>query len=102
MITAFCSLLILQQVQPVFLYRELRYRPATNRNIRTWLVHVSSRTDLSIIKKKIIGDEEEMDLDAEEDSKENEWTCDIWVSRSRVAEVSSLVQMTLCCWVSYS
>ena len=48
MIIAFCSLLILQQVQPAFLYWALRYRPATNRNVRTWLVHVSSRTDLSI------------------------------------------------------
>ena len=26
----------------------MRYRPATNRNIRTWLVYVSNRTDLSI------------------------------------------------------
>jgi len=48
MINAFCSLLVLQQVQPLFLYWSLRYRPATNRNIRTWLVHASSRIDLSI------------------------------------------------------
>ena len=43
-----CCLLVLQQVQPVFLYCALSYVPATNRNIRMWLVHVSSRTDLSI------------------------------------------------------
>jgi len=48
MIIAFCSLLILQQVQPVFLYWALWYRPATNRNMRTWLVHVSSRINVSI------------------------------------------------------
>jgi len=48
MVNAFGSLPVLQQVQPVFLYWSLWYRPATNRNIRTWLVHASSRTDLSI------------------------------------------------------
>jgi hypothetical protein len=33
-----------------------------------------------------------MDTDAEEDSEENGWTCDIRVSRSSVAVGSSLVQ----------
>jgi hypothetical protein len=68
----------------------LRYRSATNRNIRTWLVHVSSRIDVN--KRSIIGEDEEMDPDAGEDSEENEWTCDIRVSRSSVAECSNLVQ----------
>jgi len=40
MITAFCC--------RFSLYQALRYRSTTNRNIRTWLVHVSSRIDLSI------------------------------------------------------
>lgn len=33
-----------------------------------------------------------MNPDAEEDNEENEWTCDIWVSCSSVAEGSNLVQ----------
>ena len=33
-----------------------------------------------------------MDPDAEEDSEENEWTCDIWVYRSSVVEGSNLEQ----------
>jgi hypothetical protein len=44
-IISFCSLL---QVQPAFPSWALRYRPATNRKIRSWLVHVSNRIDLSI------------------------------------------------------
>jgi len=42
MIIAICSILVLLLVQPVLLYQALRYRSTTNRNIRTWLVYVSS------------------------------------------------------------
>jgi hypothetical protein len=46
----------------------------------------------SVNKINITGEEEQMESDAEKDSGENEWTCNIWVSRSSVDEGSSLVQ----------
>jgi hypothetical protein len=52
-IFAFCSLLVLQRVQLVLLCWTWRYSPATNRNTRTRLVFVSSRTDL-LIKDKLL------------------------------------------------
>ena len=56
------------------------------------MVSTCIKQNTSVNKRNIIDEDEEMDPDAGEDSEENEWTCDIRVSRSSVAEGSNLVQ----------
>ena len=56
------------------------------------MVSTCIKQNTSVNKRNIIDEDEEMDPDAGEDSEENEWTCDIRVSRSSVAECSNLVQ----------
>lgn len=56
------------------------------------VVSTCIKQNRSVNKRNITGKQEEMDTDAEEDSEENGWTCDIGVSCSSVAGGSSLVQ----------
>jgi hypothetical protein len=72
------------------LYWAWRYRPATNRNIRTCLVCVSIRIDLSIKETLLVNKRRWVQMQRKTVMNMDELVT--WVSHKRVAEGSSLVQ----------